>query len=160
MYRLTVDDIMTWKPCKTREEITKLFNKRSSLSLLQICDLKITNNDVLWVLVQANNEGALSNILIAFAIYCAESVLPLFDAKYPDDKRPREAIAAAKAYMAGNITLKELKNKRSAASAAYSAANAAAADAAAHAAYAAAYAATNAAAAAYAYAAAAAAYAA
>src|SRR3990167_277679 len=95
-----------------------------------------------------------------FAIYCAESVLPLFEAKYPDDKRPREAIAAAKEYMAGNITLKELGNKRSAASAAYSAANAAAAYAAAHAAYAAAYAATNAAAAAYAYAAAAAAYAA
>src|SRR3990167_646278 len=144
MYRLTVDDIMTWKPCKTREEITKLFNKRSSLSLLQICDLKITNNDVLWVLVQANNEGALSNILIAFAIYCAESVLPLFEAKYPDDNRPREAIAAAKAYMAGSITLKELKNKRNAANAA---AYAAAAYAAAYAvdanayAYAAAYAA-------------------
>src|SRR3990167_3953982 len=53
-----------------------------------------------------------------FAIYCVESVLPLFEAKYPDDKRPREAIAAAKAYIAGSITLEELENKRSAANAA------------------------------------------
>src|SRR3990167_1796383 len=91
-----------------------------------------------------------------FAIYCAESALHIYEVKYPDDKRPREAIAAAKAYMAGNITLKELGNKRSAASAAYSAANAAAANAAAaHAAYAAANAAAAHAAYAAAYAAAA-----
>src|SRR3990167_3066839 len=72
-----------------------------------------------------------------FAIYCAESALHIYEVKYPDDKRPREAIAAAKEYMAGSITLKELENKRraaadaAAADAAYSAANAAAANAAA-----------------------------
>ena len=89
-----------------------------------------------------------------FAIYCAESVLPLFEAKYPDDNRPREAIAAAKAYMAGSITLKELENKRRAAADAAAADAADAADAyaayAAYAAYSAAYAANAANAAAYA----------
>ena len=36
-----------------------------------------------------------------FAIACAEHVLPIFEEKYPEDKRPREALEAAKA---GKVT--------------------------------------------------------
>ena len=36
-----------------------------------------------------------------FAVECAERVLPLFEAKYPADDRPRCAIAAARAYAQG-----------------------------------------------------------
>ena len=77
-------------------------------------------------------------VKVAFAILCAESVLKVYEDKYPTDDRPRKAIEAAKEY---------LKNpSANAAHAAYAAANAAHAAAyAAHAAYAA-YAAANAAA--------------
>jgi hypothetical protein len=69
---------------------------------------------------------------VKLAIYAAELVLPIFEAKYPNDKRPAEAIAAAKKY---------LKNPTAyAAYAAHAAANAAA-NAASYAANAAAYAA-------------------
>ena len=38
-----------------------------------------------------------------FAADCAEHVLPIFEKQYPDDKRPRKAIEAARAYARGDI---------------------------------------------------------
>jgi len=81
-----------------------------------------------------------------FAIGCAICVLPIYEARYPENKAPREAIQAAQDYLNKTISIEELRTKR----AAYAAADAAAADAAAYAADAAAYAAYAADAAAYA----------
>ena len=64
------------------------------------------------------------------AIYCAELMLPVFEEAYPSDKRPREAIEAAKLYLSGGIAAKELAVKRRAADAAYTAAYTAASNAA------------------------------
>ena len=76
---------------------------------------------------------------VEYAIFAAEQVIKIFEDKHPDDKRPRNAIEAAKKYLKDPTE----ENRRSAAYAAYAAA---AADAAyAHAAYAAAYAAADAA---------------
>lgn len=36
---------------------------------------------------------------IQYAVYVANLVLPIYEAEYPDDKRPRQAIAAAKKYL-------------------------------------------------------------
>lgn len=36
---------------------------------------------------------------VELAVFAAESCLEVFETKYPDDKRPRKAIAAAKAYL-------------------------------------------------------------
>ena len=85
---------------------------------------------------------------VQYAIYAAEKVLHIFEEKYPDDKRPRKAIEAARNYLK-NPT-EETKKAAYAANAAYAAADAAnaayaaadaanAAYAAADAAYAAAY---------------------
>ena len=38
----------------------------------------------------------------------AERVLPIFEAHYPDDDRPRKAIEAARAYARGEITKEQL----------------------------------------------------
>jgi len=70
-----------------------------------------------------------------FAIGCALCVLPIYEDKYPENKAPREAIEAAKAYLKKEIGFDDLMIKRRAA--AYAAAAADAADAA-YAAYAAA----------------------
>ena len=45
----------------------------------------------------------------------AEHVLPLFEAQYPDDDRPRKAIEAARSFARGNITKKKMKAARDAA---------------------------------------------
>ena len=56
------------------------------------------------------------------AIGVAEIVLELFENKYPEDKRPRQAIQAAKDYLNNTITLDELRLYRRAAAAAADAA--------------------------------------
>jgi hypothetical protein len=43
-------------------------------------------------------------LIVAFAIDCAEHVLPIFEAGYPDDPRPRAAIRAARDWIAGTIS--------------------------------------------------------
>jgi hypothetical protein len=78
---------------------------------------------------------------VRYAVYAAEQVIELYEKKYPDDKRPREAIEAAKKCIDNPS-----KENNAAAYAAYAAANAAANAAAYAAANAAAYAAANAAA--------------
>ena len=43
--------------------------------------------------------------LALWRIECAEHVLPIFEKKYPQDNRPREALEAAKAWMRGKIKM-------------------------------------------------------
>jgi hypothetical protein len=61
-----------------------------------------------------------------FACDCAEHVLSLYEAKYPDDDRPRKAIEVARRYAEGTATREELAAARDAArEAAWAAAGAA-----------------------------------
>jgi len=99
-------------------------------------------NDANWVICRMFNKKQ----KIQYAIYAAEQVIDIFEKQYPEDKRPRQAIDAAKIVLKKNTI--ETRN----AAAAYSAAaySAAAYSAAAYsaAAYSAAYSANAAAAAA------------
>jgi hypothetical protein len=72
-------------------------------------------------------------VQVAFAILCAESVLHIYEEKYPDDARPRKAIEAAKEYLKNPTA--DAYASDAAADAAYAATHAA--DAAAYASYAA-----------------------
>jgi hypothetical protein len=79
---------------------------------------------------------------VALAIYAAELVIGNYEKRYPDDKRPREAIGAAKKWLNDPTEENRSAARSVARSAAHAAADAAhAAYAAAHAAHAAAYAA-------------------
>ena len=62
-------------------------------------------------------------LLASWAADCAEHVLPLFSAKYPQDERPRRAIETARAWSMGQASVGEA---RQAAIAAHAAARAAA----------------------------------
>jgi len=95
-------------------------------SLLEFLDLdKITRKDKMWVFVRSVS----TDFKRRFAIEVTESVLHIFEQKYPNDKRPREAIVAAKLFLNGALS------RKAAAAGAAAAGAAAAADAA----YAAAY---------------------
>jgi hypothetical protein len=52
------------------------------------------------------------------ACLCAESVLPLFEKKYPNDDRPRKAIEAARAWAQSGGEIEEVRKARRAAAAA------------------------------------------
>ena len=91
--------------------------------------------------------GCNERTLRLFACRVAEDTLPLYEARYPDDDRPRRTIDVARRYADGQATEAELAAARSAAdAAAHSAADAAACSAAYYAACSAADAAADAAA--------------
>ncbi|GAA1880471.1 hypothetical protein GCM10009836_72210 [Pseudonocardia ailaonensis] len=62
-------------------------------------------------LVTIRRGGTLTDadhhLLARWAAECAEHVLPLFESARPDDPRPREAIAAIRAWTRGEITMWE-----------------------------------------------------
>jgi len=70
----------------------------------------------LWLLVRRLDRKD----RIRFAVYCAKDVLPIYEAEYPDDDRPRKAIEAAEACIADNTQ----KNRDAARAAADAAADA------------------------------------
>jgi len=115
------------------------------LDCLQWC----TAEDVIWALRAVTPGQAESRDKISRLIACdiSESVLNIFEDKFPGDDRPRRAIKIARGFANGSENIDALRAARAAAyaadaaayaDAAYAAAYAAAADAAADAAYAAA----------------------
>lgn len=102
-----------------------------------------------WLVCRLMNK----NKSVQYAIFAAEQVIDIYEGRYPNDKRPRNAIEAAKAYLK-NPSKKTKAAANTAANAAANTADAAAFSDAFAAAYAAAYAAYAAYASAYAFAAA------
>ena len=130
--KLTMKKLETWRACTVGKE---WFAGQAETDGKKIVETLITEKHLDWA------NWLVARLLkradkIRYAIYAAEQVIDIFERKYPEDKRPRQAIDAAKTYL-NNPTR---ANKRAAYYAAY-AAYAAAADA-----DAAAYAAANAAA--------------
>ena len=61
-----------------------------------------------WLFVRLLNANQSRRL----AIYCAELVLPIFESRFPDDKRPIEAIEASKKYLKDDIGKEDLQTKR------------------------------------------------
>ena len=143
--KITIDQVFEWEPCDdyTEDRMAELAPE-GFLTPIEVLNLPIPPEDRLWVLLRKEILG--ERALRLFACDCAERALPVFENGYPNDTRPREAIAVARTYAVGEATRVELETSRKAADAA---AYAAAAYAAAAYADAAAYAAAAYAAAAY-----------
>lgn len=123
-------------------------NLDAKLTIEQILDSNGIE-DAVWALRAVSDQKKVR----LFMCDVAESVLYIFEERYPDDKRPREAIEASRKFANGKITKEELQkfedaahaatnvafddNAYAANDAAYAAADTTAdtADAAAHAAY-------------------------
>ncbi len=62
-------------------------------------------------LITVRRGGSLTDahhhLLAEWAAVCAEHVLPLFEREAPDDDRPREAIAVGRAWIRGEVTMRE-----------------------------------------------------
>ena len=64
-------------------------------------------------LVTVRRGGLLTDedhhLLALWAASCAEHVLPLFESSQPGDPRPREAVAAARAWVRGEMTMMQAR---------------------------------------------------
>lgn len=62
-------------------------------------------------LVTIRRGGTLTDehhrLIAEWALLCAEHVLPLFEAHRPDDRRPREAIELGRAWIRGEVRMRE-----------------------------------------------------
>ena len=86
------DTIYEAEPCKDHEPL-------SSGSTSVTCRLRLVRRFDGWTPRSA----------VLFAADCAEHVLPLFEARFPDDSRPRDAIVAARRFVDGEITIDDLE---------------------------------------------------
>jgi len=67
----------------------------------------LTLEDAVWTLRATTQDS--SKVCRLFAADCAESVLHIFEEKYPDDKQPRNAIQSARDFANGLIGIEALK---------------------------------------------------
>jgi hypothetical protein len=109
MKKVTIEDIMSWGPCDTypRERIKKLMGRKKYVTLNDIWKAKLDEPyDYFWLILR--EEFISERNLHKIAIYAAKLVLPIFEEKYPDDKRLRQAIEAKKKWLRGKISDEEL----------------------------------------------------
>ena len=69
--------------------------------------------DTFWALRVAAPEGERDRFCRLLACDYAEHVLPIWEAAYPEDRRPHEAIAVARRYARGEATAAELEEAAS-----------------------------------------------
>jgi len=160
MKKVTIEKLRSMDACDSAVEWVEEQKETDLLKLINAAMKKSRFDWVNWYLVRIMTYKQ----YVSYAIFAAEQVIDIFERKYPEEKRPREAIKAAKKCLSSPT-----KNNKSAAAhtahtahTAYAAADAVHADAAyatacaacaactAHAAYDAAYAAAYAACAAHA----------
>jgi hypothetical protein len=120
----TLNRIRDCEPCTTGwrkllDYLGKDFDPNAEINLLTLLD----SNDVpdlLWTLRATVQDSR--RVASQLAIEFAEQVLPIFEQRYPDDLRPRQAIQAARDYLDGKISVEELRAAYAAAAAAAAAA--------------------------------------
>jgi len=128
----TRDEILKNVGCYSKEDAVKILNNKPEFTINEILSLDIPLKDKSWFICKRCDFT--DTEFRKFAIECAWVVLPIFEAKYPENKAPREAIEAAEQYLVGTISIDVLMQKWYAASDAAYFASSDAADAAADAA--------------------------
>lgn len=89
------------------------FMKLETITLSSIVKSEIRLKDKFWFVCEILATRQQNKQI---AIDVAEIVLPIFEKMYPDDKRPREAVEAAKAFIAGTMDIDAILQKRKSAS--------------------------------------------
>lgn len=106
--KFTYKQIMALDPCYDPVKYIPKDWEGTALDILNLEGPSIS--DKLWVVL---NKGFIpDNILHEFSCRCAEHVLHLYEAEYPNDHRPRNAIKAKRRWMNKEITENELATAR------------------------------------------------
>ena len=123
----TLNKIRACSPCisglkKLLSRLGTDFNPDAEINLLTVLESNGVA-DMLWTLRATEQDS--KRIASQLAIEFAEQALPIFEARLPNDLRPRQAIQAARDYLDGTIVLAALRKASDAASYAASYADAA-----------------------------------
>jgi len=87
--QINKDVLKSLNPCADRYKVFLKHHGEFNGSLSEFMDLpNISYEDKTWVAKRVLNK----NQAVSWAILCAESVVPVFEKEYPDDKRIRDCI--------------------------------------------------------------------
>ena len=109
MKTFTVEDLMKHEPCVayTPERIAELFAGRERINMLDVLDMDIPEEDIVWVFTR-DGLAATERQQRQFALMCAVSVLDIFEAVRPGDNRVRGCLETVERYLRGEATNEEL----------------------------------------------------
>lgn len=94
--KITLNKLKKLEPCEDRLNNFLQYYPKFFGSLKQFIELEnITYNDKVWAATKLFTKKQ----NVKWVILCAESVLYNFESVYPNNKRPRKAIEAAKKYL-------------------------------------------------------------
>lgn len=102
MIKITVKKLKELNACQDGIE---WFNKHNITSLRPLIKALLKDDKfdyARWLLPRLMTHPQ----KVKWAIFCAEQVIDIFEKKYPKDKRPREAIQAAKDFLGGKLSQK------------------------------------------------------
>jgi len=90
--KITVDNIMAAGPCEnyTRERVEALWDGRDALEPEEILALDIPREDIIWAITKVVIRDDCQRRLLAYNI-TKEIELPIWGARHPDDRQPRNA---------------------------------------------------------------------
>jgi len=97
--KITKKWIKKWEPC---DEAVEWIEKQDTEDVFELIDrLRKSNikDKYEWLCWAIPRLFKIKKDRVRFAIYCAELALPIFEKEYPNDKRPRQAIQAAKSWL-------------------------------------------------------------
>lgn len=98
MLKATIEELLNWHPCYKDDEICVLAGGATEFTALDVLKRDdITEKDRLWVVLRPQLID--KRLLRIFACDCAWRVLPVYEACYPGDERPRVAIETARQHV-------------------------------------------------------------
>lgn len=107
---ITPEMVLRWKPCPEYPARRVRQLGGDGLEPHEVLNLDIPLVDCMWVVLHP--EVIAQHYLRLFAARWAANVLPLFEYRFPANRRPREAIRAARLFALGRISHKELSAAR------------------------------------------------
>jgi hypothetical protein len=111
-FAITLAAVRKHKPCADAyARVSTILPKRGNITAQQARDAGCTYGDLVWIAsaVAMNNE-AIARRLTGYLNDNAKRVLHIWEERNPNDKRPRKAIEATDAWLAGTIAEAEWKD--------------------------------------------------
>ncbi len=106
--KITIDKLKKIDACAEGMEFFRMTLGRSA-ELEDVLNVLLEQEEYEWtrwltrkVLSQREN--------VQLAVWCAEQVLPVFEAEFPEDKRPRQAIETVKRWLKGKVNMVKVED--------------------------------------------------
>lgn len=107
---ITIEDVLSWYPCSrynTRRKLLKITGGRTSMTPVELSQLDIPAEDILWLLLRSQVMG--DRNLRLYACDVAEHVSHFWNTETNSTWKPADLISVARAFANGDVNFDELR---------------------------------------------------